>query len=206
MKIQVLAALVLGTAAFANAAQITTLYSRNNGGSNGGAVYFDIVTNANNLTFTAIDTNTDDTVAFSFQVWTRTGTNVGFENTAVGWTQVATGNGTGAGSNNPSAITLSNSFTLLAGTTTGVALVMGPEAGHDYSGTGTSPSPGQLTYSNADLTLNLGAASNIPFSGTPFRPRIWNGSLYYTVNAIPEPATMTLVGLGALALIRRRRR
>mgnify|MGYP006197828979 CR=1 FL=1 len=42
--------------------------------------------------------------------------------------------------------------------------------------TGTSPAPGMLQYSNADVTLDLGSATNVPFSGSPFRPRVWNGT------------------------------
>lgn len=197
-----LAALTLSSVA--SAQSITTLYNRNNGGSNGGAVYLDAVTNANPLLITGIDTNTLDLVAFTWTVYARAGTSVGFESSLAGWNIVATGNGTGIGANLPSPIVLDAPFMLAANSTTGLAFVIGPTAGHDYSGTGTSPAPGQLQYSNADITLNLGAASNVPFSGTPFRPRIWNGTLHYTV--VPEPGTMAVLGLGALALLRRRRR
>ncbi|MBX7132771.1 MAG: PEP-CTERM sorting domain-containing protein [Fimbriimonadaceae bacterium] len=198
-----LAAAVLSSGASANS--ITTLFNRNNGGSNGGAVYFDAVTNASALSVTGLDTGTNDTgIFFTYTVYARAGTSVGFENTNVGWSVVATGSGTGAGINVPTPVTLDAPFLLAANSTTGLALVIGATAGHDYSGTGTSPAPGALQYSNADITLNLGAAGNVPFSGTPFRPRIWNGTLHYTV--VPEPATMAALAMGALVLIRRRRK
>jgi hypothetical protein len=37
-------------------------------------------------------------------------------------------------------------------------------------------------YGNADLELTLGAATNEPFSGTIFSPRVWNGSLCYGID------------------------
>ncbi len=190
---------------FASANFITTIFNRNNGGSNGGAVYFDIVTNSTALNFTGMDTSTNDTgISFTWTVYGRTGTSVGFENNISGWSVIATGSGTGAGINVPTPITLNAPFMLGANTTTGIGLVIGPTAGHDYSGTGTSPLPGAIQYSNADLTLNLGAALNVPFSGTPFRPRIWNGTLRYDV--VPEPATMAAMGIGIAALLRRRKK
>jgi len=35
-----------------------------------------------------------------------------------------------------------------------------------------------------------------------FRPRVWNGTIYY--NMIPEPAALALLALGGMTLIRRR--
>lgn len=191
----------------ANANSITTLFNRNNGGSNGGAVYFDVVVGANDIIVTGYDTNTNDVVAsFGWTVWTRVGTYVGNTGSVVGWTQVATGTGVGLGANNASPVTLNNTFQLNASTTYGMALVMGPEAGHDYSGTGSNPAPGALQYLNGDVTLNLGSASNVPFSGSAFTPRIWNGTMYYDV-VVPEPATLLALGVGlaGLTLLRRRK-
>ena len=54
----------------------------------------------------------------------------------------------------------------------------------------------------ADVTLTLGSATNVPFTGGVFSPRVWNGTMYYDV--IPEPATLGLLLLGGLALLRRR--
>lgn len=199
-----LVALALSAFVGAQAQSITTLFNRNNGGSNGGAVYFDVVVGANDLEITAYDTNTADLVTFGWAVWTFNGSYVGNTGSSAGWTQVSTGTGTGAGVNLPSPVVLNNTFVLNANTTYGMALVIGPEAGHDYSGTGTSPLPGALQYSNADVTLNLGSAGNVPFSGSVFTPRIWNGTMYY--NVVPEPATFVAVALGVMVLGFSRRR
>lgn len=192
-------ALTLLVVPFASAQSLTTLYARNNGGANGGAVYFDATIGANDLVVTGFDTNTAETNAFGWSVYTRNGAAIGNEG-AGDWTLVATGTGQGMGNNNPSPVTLNNTFTLSANSLTGIALVMGPEAGHDYTnGTGSNQD-----YSNGDLSLHLGSASNVPFTATFFNPRVWNGTIYYT--PVPEPATMAVLGLGVLPLLRRKRK
>src|SRR5688572_27135932 len=103
-----LSALVLAVCAGSVSAQsITTLFNRNNGGSNGGAVFFDIVMGPADLEFHRIDTNTADTgLQFEWTVYTRDGTSQGFENTTEGWSVIATGTGEARGANIPSPITL----------------------------------------------------------------------------------------------------
>ncbi len=203
MKLRIgLAVLALAASVASQAQSLTTLFLSNNGGSAGGAVYFDVTVGANNLTVTGFDTNTAlaGGGAFGFTVFTHATTAVGQE-AAGGWTQVATGTGAGAGQDLPSPVAMNNTFVLNASTSYGIALVMGTQAGHRYTnGTGANQN-----YSNADLTINLGTASNVPFTTPIFSPRVWNGTIYYST-AVPEPATFAVIGLGALALIRRRRR
>jgi len=112
--------------------QITTLFSSNNNGSNGGAVYFDLTVASNPIIVTAFDINTASTSPFSnMQVWVLPGmTFQGHETNMALWTQVATGSGTGAGLNNPTHVTLSNPIPLNAGTLYGIALVADPSFGH----------------------------------------------------------------------------
>ncbi len=173
----------------ANAQSITTLFSNNNGGSAGGAVYFDLVPSGADITINSLDTNTSAAAGSTFgvSIYTVAGGYLPNVTNQAAWTLAATGVGTAAGADQPSPVTLSGPVTLPSGMTHGIAIVLAApgqtSASHAYSGLGTSPAPGQTTYSNADLTLNLGSALNIPFTGTPFTPRIWNGTLYYTAGA-----------------------
>jgi hypothetical protein len=70
-------------------------------------------------------------------------------------------------------------------------------SGHEYTNGPLGP------YSNADIELTLGKTSNVPFTAPLFSPRVWNGTVYYS--PVPEPASLSLLALGGLALIRRRR-
>jgi hypothetical protein len=190
---------VLGMAS-AKANSLTTLYATDNAGSTGGAVYFDATIGSNSLSVTSFDINTSSTASFTnFQVWLLPGMTSQGNETSAGWTQVATGSGTGAGLDMPTAITLSNSFVLTAGTLYGIALVADPAIDHRYTnGTGSNQD-----YSNSDLALSLGSASNVPFTLPIFTPRVWNGTIYYnTISGVPDTgSTLALLGMGALGLI-----
>jgi hypothetical protein len=165
---------------------ITTLFASNNFSSPGGAVYFDLTVASNPISVTALDINTAETVSFSnFQVWVLPGmTFQGHETNMALWTQVATGSGTGAGVDMPTHVTLSNSFPLTAGTLYGIALVADPAITHHYTnGNGTNQN-----YSNVDVSLFLGSATNVPFTAPVFSPRVWNGTIYYNVGGgTPSP-------------------
>ena len=159
-------------------AQITTLFTSNNFGNLGGANYFDVTVAANPITVTSLDINTAETVAFSnVQVYVLPGmTSVGHETDMALWTLVATGSGTGAGVDLPTHVTLSNPIPLNAVTLYGIAVVADPAITLHY----TNGNGSNQNYSNADLSLVLGSATNVPFTAPVFSPRVWNGTIYYT--------------------------
>ena len=101
-------------------------------------------------------------------------TSVGNETNMALWTQVATGSGTGAGLDLPTHVTLSNPFLLNAGTLYGIALVADPAITLHY----TNGNGSNQNYSNADLSLVLGSATNMPFTAPVFSPRVWNGTVF----------------------------
>jgi hypothetical protein len=99
---------------------------------------------------------------------------------------------------------LANPILLPSSQTTAVylhAITVG--GGIRYTGTGTTG--GQTTWSNADLTLfsDVSRTGAVAFAGTQFSPRTFAGNVNYA--PVPEPATIAALGLGAAALLRRRR-
>jgi PEP-CTERM motif-containing protein len=194
--IAAIAVLSFVAAASSNAQSLTTLFGSDNNGSPGGAIYFDATIGSSALSITSFDINTDSTASFSnFQVWLLAGMTSQGNETSASWVLMATGSGTGAGVDSPTSVMLSNAILLNASTLYGIALVMDPSASHFYTnGDGTNQN-----FSNADLSLSLGSATNVPFTPPVFAPRVWNGTIYYSV--VPEPSTVALLGFGALGLV-----
>jgi hypothetical protein len=165
--------------------QITTLFASNNFGNPGGVNYFDLTVASNPITVTSLDINTAETVAFSnVQIYVLPGmTSQGNETNMALWTQVATGSGTGAGVDLPTHVTLSNPIPLNAGTLYGIAVVADPAITLHY----TNGNGSNQNYSNADLALFLGSATNVPFTAPVFSPRVWNGTIYYNGGPCGSP-------------------
>jgi hypothetical protein len=199
-------AVALTVVAGANANVITTLFVSNNEGDLGGGVYFDATVGANDIMVTSFYVNTFLAVgaSFGFQAWTHTGTYVGTTGSTAGWTMVTNGAGISQGLDVPSGVLINTPFVLTSGVNA-IALTLSDtgqtSAAHRYTnGDGTNQN-----YSNADVALSLGAASNVFLSGTPFSPRVWNGTITYVV--VPEPGTFIALGIGlaGLAMLRRRK-
>lgn len=170
----------MGIAAPPSANSLTTLFASNNGGAAGWNVYYDITVGLNDIEITSFDVNTSATTAANMDVYVITGTYVGNETNAAAWgAPVASGSGTGAGVDNPTNMVLSSPITLSAGTTYGIAINMDVAVSYT-NGTGC---PGNQCYSNADLSLSLGASQPGLFTGSIFSPRIFNGTVNYTVAA-----------------------
>jgi hypothetical protein len=182
----------------ASAQSLSTLFVSNNGGSVGGVVYFDV-----NITtpviVNSLATNTATPGPLGATVYVKSGTYVGSEQNQGAWTLVSTGSGTGAGQDQPSLITLTTPFQLNGGVY-GVAIVGAapglPSFAHRYTnGTGANQ-----FFSNADLSITLGAAQNAPFTGAPFTPRIWNGTINYTL-ANPNTTGACCFGNGSCQVV-----
>ena len=172
----------------------------NNGGSAGGQVFFDVtVTKAGGITVDSIDTNTSDLAgnAVTMDLYTIAGSYIGNEANAVAWgAPLSTGAGISAGQDLPTNVDFAD-FSLAAGSY-GVALVFTSVSAHRYTnGTGLNQ-----MFSNADLSISLGAAMNVPFTGAPFTPRVWNGTVYYDCSGgattyCPQAKATTVAGCTA---------
>lgn len=182
---------------------ITTLFASDNGGSNGGAVYFDIdVLNPSGITIHKISVNTEETFSqSSIQVYTRSDSYSGAETVTAGWTLVSSGLGGSAALNTPTEFDVAD-FSLGLGVS-GIALV----SANDWSFSYTNGTGSNEFYSDSNLSLTLGSASNIPFTASIFSPRVWNGSIEYSpVSTVPEPSSIVMIGLCVLSTFYRSRR
>jgi hypothetical protein len=176
-----LCVLALGTLADRAAAQsITTLFASNNQGNVNGANYFDVtVTNA--LTVTMLDVNCGGLSSvgsqFGVDVYTTPTTSNGNQTNMAAWTLVGSGTGIAAPTNTPVPVDVSD-FALAPGSY-GIAIVFtGSTANLGY----TNGNGANQNYSNADIALVLGTATNVPFTGGVFSPRVWNGTIYYNLS------------------------
>lgn len=184
----------------------------NNGLSTAGSGLFMDLTATNAVTMTGLTTASSAAagVAFTFEVFIRSGSGLGGPvgsgpgSSSAGWTSLGIANGTqGAVANGISLLVDTPDFNINAGETVGVALVWRSGGGPRYFGTGAPP---YENYSDANLALVTGDARSAAFTttGSWFASRAMVGSWEY--EAVPEPATMAILGLGAAALLRRRRK
>ncbi|MFM1872990.1 MAG: hypothetical protein RL398_2412 [Planctomycetota bacterium] len=155
---------------------LTTVFTSNNGGSNGGAVYFDLTLNQNTH-WTGIDVNTSAAAgtALIVDVYRCNTTYVGNAANPAAWTPVTTGHGIAAGNDLPSRIQFNEPQFWTAGPR-GIAIVA-RNFNHRYTnGTGSNQA-----YSDAYVGLSLGAASNAPF-GSTISPRVANVTIRYNLD------------------------
>jgi len=159
---------------------LTTLLS-NNGGSVGGAVYFDhVFAQSIVVTGTSANLSAPAGTPVGMSVFVTPGTSVGNETNPAVWFPVAFDDGTSV-SAGPDALTefrWSSPVVIPAGNF-GVVLIAS-NTGHRY----TNGTPTNTTYASPDgvITVIAGKASNVPFTAPLFSPRVWNGSFCYSLN------------------------
>ena len=160
-------------------ASLTTLFAANNGFAGN---MFDLVSDKP-VTIVGFDTNlsvpgSTNTV----EVYWRTGTVAGAENSAAGWTLMGTdANVISAGADNPSPVDVGG-LTMTPGQVYGIYVNVAsyPSAGMRYT------NGGPTVYSNADLQLTTYFGKGNPaFTGRTFSPRRWNGTVYYNLGSGP---------------------
>lgn len=130
------------------------------------------------------------------------------------WTLLGTGTANVAGDGNRSLLSLGNALILNQGSTYGFAIFAldGGATGIGYrSGTGAVTAAPQNSFNDGYLTLSGGIAKGFGLATNPFAvhngsstQRLWAGEIEYA--PVPEPATLAALALGAVALIRRRKK
>jgi hypothetical protein len=182
----------------ASAGVLTTTFT---GGLGQEGNMFDVLTASHALTVTGFDLNLD-AVIVNVEVYQKSGTWVGFDQTPAAWTLIATiSSVSSAGVGVPTHIDVTP-FVLPASAVTALYLTA-TSPGLVYS-EGTLV--GNVAASNADLSILEGAAKSYPFLST-FEPRVWNGSIYYTdASSVPEPSSLVFFLLGGATLLWRRHR
>lgn len=221
MKSMRLCALALCAIAV-GAAQAQSLSTTFVGGNRFAGNMFDVTcTNAGGLTITGFDVHlATSTVQATIEIWWRNGTYVGAESSSAGWTSLGTALVTSAGVNTPTAVNLAGPAMTNGQTMGFFAFVNDFTANPAPNGAPTMEytnlNGSNHLYTNADMTIQGGigrgasvggdqfASSIFGVPGSTTNGRMWNGTVYYST--VPEPTTMALLGIGAAAVIARRRK
>lgn len=147
------------------------LYTTFAGGNGAHGNMFDIYA-YKDLYITGFDFNIDSESEEVVEVWFKTGSYYGYETSSSAWFQVTAQYVIGQGAGNPTHVDI-DPFFIGAGESYGVYfwLRAGTSGGVDYS-------DGTEVYSNSDLQISSGTGNGADW-GSVYRPRIWNGVIYY---------------------------
>jgi hypothetical protein len=150
--------------------------------------------------------------AGDYRVYVKTSALSGQELSASAWTLLGATSVTSSNAfNSYTTIDVGNSYTVAAGQTIGLAFFQATtNAGDGFIGYRS----GANTYTDGTARITTGLAKgyrggfdvNIDnlFNVDTFSPRTWSGRVEY--QAVPEPASLCALGIGAVALLRRRGR
>ena len=161
---------------------LTTLFAGGNGLSGGAGCFFDIDVKAKpGIWVTGFDLSPyTQSTAFTAEIYTTPSTYVGKQTNASAWTLVGAGSGTSAATRDVPNPVDTGDFFLPTGKYG--MFVFNNGAGHSY----TNGDPTNMSYSNNDIALSLGESLGGLFTGTPFTPRIWNGTIKYVTRGWPS--------------------
>ena len=190
MKITLLRALTLVCSAVVSAqSPLPTTYSGGNAGGPGWAVYFDITTFVPADLF-ALDVNSSSPAGTLGHIEVYLGPPGSSYSTFGPYSIV------GASTPIGSMPTGTATHCALGGP---VPLPVGSRACMIvFRGFGPAYSSGSMTFGNADMQIDAGAVSTLPFAGgTVFNPRVFNGALHYVAG--PPPAVANEYGVRCTA-------
>jgi len=153
---------------------LQSLFATNNSGAVGGAVYYNVTT-TNNLFLTGLDVNTSVAAGtpLTLDLYYHSGTYAGNEGSSAGWTARTAAHGVAAGVDLPSHMEF-NEPVLIGVGTFGLAVVARNFEHRYTNGTGSNQ-----VYSDSNITLTTGSATNVPFTAPVFSPRVANTKIYY---------------------------
>jgi PKD repeat protein len=169
---------------------LTTAFNSLYGAGSSAMLFFDVnVTNPTGINICGFDNNTGWTFGapFSIDVYVTPGTYVGKDANASAWRLVAHGAGITQGAASASALT---SPLYLPPGSYGLAIHYPGTVRYGY----TTGLP--VVYSNADLTVRVGAARTALFGGTFRSPETWNGIIHYDTLATTATAGYGFFGAG----------
>ncbi len=179
------------TAGSLESGSISTTFA---GGTSSSGNMFDVSALSGPLTLTKFDLHlaeTAGTTSIPVNVYYKSGTYVGSEGTPNAWTLLNSYTVTSAGAGNPTSLPIDN-LTIPAGQVYGIYITRTDGFSLVYS-------PGANTFSDAHIQINTGAGIKYPF-GSAYTPRVWNGTIYYTYNAL-VPAFALTASPGSVPLV-----
>ncbi len=173
-------------------AQSITLATPQPGNNGNTGVMFD-VTAVNDVTVTSLATNISSG-ASTIEIYGRSGTHVGFENSNVGWTLLGTAGALAVGANQTIPVTLN--VAVPAGQTYAFYIHTAGTVGY-RNGT----SVGAVDASDANLQIRQGRGVGAAFGNLIGSPRIFTGSITYVTGLAPPPAPVAVPTMSEWAMI-----
>lgn len=191
------AILALATMGAAHSAELSTGFASSN---NHNGIMFDVVTFSNALTVTGFDLNLSSDASV-IEIYKKSGSFVGSQDTASAWTLVGSATVTSNGQSIATFVDIAN-FGLDANATTGLYITT---TGTGFTRYSNGTVVGGVAAANADLQILEGNGKAYAF-GANFSPRVFSGTIQYEVAAVPEPSTWAMMGLGLVGLAFTRRK